>query len=93
MSLLLKQYKEGGTLIMVEKKLVIGDAIQMLSDEIAEEEKISKCAAIAIVGGVLLNEKVVKELNIDPEVQYEIKKHIAASCIGDSSIIFEGLHE
>lgn len=78
---------------MAQEEKILCDLLEGISDEVAADAKISKCAAIAIVGGVLLDEGMIQHLNISRKVQYEIKKHIAARCIGDTDIIFEGLQE
>lgn len=74
--------------IQSDKGTLIGDAINMVADELAEEKGISKCQAVSIIGAFLTNETVKAQLGIDKNIEDAIERHTLASCLMDNKYLF-----
>ncbi len=71
-----------------DRSRMLGDKINSLAEEIAEDSKMSKCAAVGVVATVLLDENMVKLIDFTPEEKKTVENFVLAACLNNNDYLF-----
>lgn len=69
---------------------IIADKVNTIAEGLSEDFKISKCESVGIIAQILLDDSLKMHFKLPQGVEEELKKHVLASCLGDTKYLFEG---